>query len=408
MNDSRSPTEILDDFLNDLAENVRVLSDKELRAELREDGESLDEYSARFQTALRAAESRLQPRPSRAADLPISSELIADGVRIRSDGIEEIADFHGKTKWGPHVVHRYAGRVNALMDLLPEFETAPFRAHAEMEEHPDLRLVVRKESGDRPEMAVGAVSRQYSLVQHRDAVEMCLRGLRAAALDPGELRGELALSHLGEWMGFTFVLPGDYTFQDTYGHQLDFRCDVSNSVDGSSRLSVWFDWFRQVCSNGLVVREERHESSMHRRGLQLNALETRVFEGFRTAVNDRETLKEWQDTATSWWCLKAWVDDDLRKVWRDHAAARVCHICLVGEDTRFAQGANGRPSVLAEAQVENPAPKTERVPGSPHRATTKYDVAQAMSWVASRKTNIVERVRWQAQIPELLDRLQAA
>ena len=48
------------------------------------------------------------------------------------------------------------------------------------------------------------------------------------------------------------------------------------------------------------------------------------------------------------------------------------------------------------------------VPGAPERASTKYDVAQAMSFVATQRKNAEERVAWQNVIPRLLERLSAS
>lgn len=414
MTDRRPPVDALSDFLDDLAEDLFSLSDEELRAELLEDSESLDNYSARFQAAFRAADSRLRAQQSRRDEDRIAARLAAEPIAVAetASGINEIHDPYGGAKWGPRPVRHYAGPIEALLDRLPTFELAPFRASPAMEEHPDLMLVVRKPTPKMPEIAVGAVSRKYALVQHGDAVRMCLRGLKralaSAELEPSDLRGELTLSEFGEWMDFTFVLPDEYSFEDTYGHKAQFRCDVSNSVDGSSRLDVRFDWFREVCSNGMIVPEQMRESRMHRSGLQLYDVERRVFKGFAVAERDRETLEVWQRTPTSWQALKDWVDSDLRQAWHDHAAARVCHICLCGEDTNRFRRVSGGPSARAIRQLQTFDDESRPVPGSPHQATTKYDVAQAMSWVASRRTNVVERVRWQRQIPALLDRLQAA
>ena len=125
-------------------------------------------------------------------------------------------------------------------------------------------------------------------MQHREAVQVCLRGLERQNFRRDELRGELTSSAFGEWMNFTFVLPEEYGFVDNYGHRLDFRCEVVNSVDGSSPLQFWFDWFRQVCSNGFVVRESRNRSQrrLHRSGLTLNEVEQRVFWGLEDALRD--------------------------------------------------------------------------------------------------------------------------
>ncbi len=81
------------------------------------------------------------------------------------------------------------------------------------------------------------------------------------------------------------------------------------------------------------------------------------------------------------------------------AAARVYHICRAGRDIdfddRFAVG----------TATEKPIQYLGRVPGCPQRAATKYDVSQAMSYVATRRNNVEERFAWQAAISRLLDLL---
>ena len=103
-----------------------------------------------------------------------------------------------------------------------------------------------------------------------------------------------------------------------------------------------------------------------------------------------------------------WADGELMKRWKLHAAARVFSICATGHDTGFRPGVRGRPSTLLNQLEGTGIDARRRVPGSPQRAATKYDVAQALSWVASQKTDFIQRSRHQARIPELLDLLQAA
>ena len=59
------------------------------------------------------------------------------------------------------------------------------------------------------------------------------------------------------------------------------------------------------------------------------------------------------------------------------------------------------------AATEKPIRYLAPVPGAPERASTKYDVAQAMSFVATQRKNAEERVAWQNVIPRLLERLSA-
>ena len=404
MKERRSSATRLDELLEDLAEDALHLTDEELRAELDEDGTSLDAISARFRSAKAVAEAR--PRFAHAAmdAIPIASEPVEGSGPAPLAGVEGTESPYGEAKWRGRRVSRLKGKVGALLEMLPEFETVPFRVHAGMAAHPDLWCVARKPRNGMSGVAVGTVSKKYSLVQHREAVETCLRGLTRCGLRPDELDGEFTLSALGEWMDFSFVLPDQYSFEDTYGQKVEFRCGVSNSVDGSTRLNVRFSWFRQVCENGMVFAEHRRESRLHRSGLRLDTIEKHVFEEFQRARATRRTFSRWQRARPQEGELLRWADGALRRAWKGLAAARVLRICLDGHDVGYGSFGAGPPSQRAK-RWEGDVTRRVPVPGSPARAETLYDVAQAMSWVASRRPNIVERVRWQSQIPELLDQL---
>ena len=304
MNDRRSPEDLLDGFLSDLADDALRLSDGELREELREHGESPEDYSAQFQHALRAAEARLRLRQSAPGLVPIEAVPFSPQTLRAFPAIERVPDLFGDDGTGSKRIVRYRGDLDELLAVLPEFEEADFTLGPTMPRNPNLRSIVRKPDGRWTPMAVGTVSNTYALVQHRETVQMCLRGLERRGLRRDELRGELALSALGEWMNFTFVLPREYLFRDTYGHDLDFRCHVCNSVNGSSPLEVWFDWFREVCSNGLAVRERKTTSERHGEGLDLRKVEERIFgHGFQEVLdkgcNLERNLVSWQRESVS-------------------------------------------------------------------------------------------------------------
>ena len=155
--------------------------------------------------------------------------------------------------------------------------------------------------------------------------------------------------------------------------------------------------FRSKCESSSpwttrCVRESRNriQRRLHRSGLTLNEVEQRVFWGLEDALRDGLSLgrflRRWQENPVSEQAVAAWVDEPLQKEWGLHAAARVYSICCSGHDTGFEVGASGRPTLLAFAAAPG-----ARVPGSPVVAGTAYDVAQAMSWVASRNQNTDER-----------------
>ena len=133
-------------------------------------------------------------------------------------------------------------------------------------------------AAERP-IPVGIVSHTYSLAPHREVASLCRRGLVDAGIEPSDLRYEVGVSELGEWMNLT--------------------CDSGKDIE---------------------------------------------------------------------------IDDP------------------------FAPG----------AATEKPIRYLAPVPGAPERASTKYDVAQAMSFVATQRKNAEERLAWQNIIPRLLERLSAS
>lgn len=409
MTDEHTSEEGLNDLLDQLTDDILELTEEELRAEMAADGESMDQHSMAFQQALSGARARLRGRQPIGGFLPTFTLPFSPETLSRFPSVERSVDGFGEGRRLSKPLLHYRGSIEELMALLPEFEKAPFTADPAMPPHPDLRLVVSKPDGRWAEMAVGAVSETYALVQHREAAAICLRGLESLHLPREELTGELSLSEFGEWMAFTFVLPLEHAFVDMHGHGLDFRCVVANSVDRSSPLQYWFDWFREVCSNGMVVPEFRgiSQRTLHRSGLSLPEIEESVYRGLGIAlpagVRFQRLLERWQRSRLSGRGLEEWANESLREKWGLHAAARVYRICVSGSDTEFDIGESGIPTQLAWRH-----PPTARVPGSPEAAETVYDVAQAMSWVASRQQDVDQRLRRQGQIPALLDHLHAA
>ncbi len=377
-------------------EEVFHLPDRALRARLEAAGESVESCSMEFQGALRRGRARM------CGFLPEAHASPAPSLRA-ARAPDEFEDGYGAARRGSQRVLCYGGAVSRLTELLPRFEMAPFAADAAMSPRPGQRLVVRK--GDRHwrPMAVGAVSDGYALVQHQEAVDLCLRALEQAGLDGDRLPGVLTLSALGEWMELGFVLPARYRFRDRHGYDMEFRCSISNSVDGSTALHVRFAWHRQICSNGMTVPVfGGSERSLHRRGLALDRVGARVSAGLRAVLDYRRVLMGWQERSVDEATVAAWANDLVKGKWGTHAAARVYRICMTGFDVTFQPFSGGAPSDLAQL-----GSKRKRVPGSPTLADNEYDVAQALSWVASRNANLEERTRRQAQIVPLLDRLSA-
>jgi hypothetical protein len=310
----------------------------------------------------------------------------------------------GNTQWQARKVRYFAGDWASVQTMLPEFDLLPFTAGAEEPVNPFLLTVMRRPltATERP-IPVGVVSHTYSLAPHRSVAALCHQGLAEADIDLNDLRYEVGLSELGEWMNLRMYFPKQYDFTDEHDKKLALRLECFNSVDGSSRLVILLGWFRFVCSNGLVIGETKIEiKERHGQGLDLASIPNRIHPAMAAVAADRERMERWQDTQVDVDDVAEWADDPVSVEWGKKAAARVFHICERGKDVEF-----NDPFAPGKA-TEKPIRYLGRVPGSPERAKTKYDVSQALSFVATNRRNAEERVTWQAVIPHLLDSLPAA
>jgi hypothetical protein len=180
----------------------------------------------------------------------------------------------GEGQWRSRKVRYYAGDWDAIQTVLPEFDLVPFAAGEDEPANPFLQTVMRRPlSAAERSIPVGVVSHTYSLASHRDVAALCRKALIDAGVKLGDLRYEVGLSELGEWMNFRIYFADHYSFIDDDGTKLDLRLECFNSVDGSSRLVILFGWFRFVCANGLVIGETKIEiKERHGQSLELPSI----------------------------------------------------------------------------------------------------------------------------------------
>jgi Domain of unknown function (DUF932) len=304
--------------------------------------------------------------------------------------------------WRSRKVRYYAGDWDAVQTVMPDFELLPFSAGQDEPANPFLQTVMRKPlSVTERAIPIGVVSHSYSLAAHRDVAALCRKGLTSTGIAPAKLRYEIGLSELGEWMNFRIYLDDSFSFTDAYGQKLDLRLECFNSVDGSSRLVILFGWFRFVCSNGLVIGETKIEiKERHGQSLDIASIPERIRPVFESVKVDRAKMEQWETDKVSIDNIMTWTDTKLSEAWGKKAAARVFHICDSGKDVELEDFALG-------SATEKPVRYLGRVPGSPERANTKYDVSQALSFVATLGNNAEERVARQTDIPSLLGHLPA-
>ena len=157
------------------------------------------------------------------------------------------------------------------------------------------------------------------------------------------------------------------------------------------------------CTNGLVIGETKVEiKERHGQTLNLGEIAERIQSAMEAIKADRERMKKWQDQDVAICDIARWADKDLSEKWGKKAAARVFHICDAGRDVEITE-----PFAKGDA-TEKPVRFLAPVPGQPPKAQTKYDVIQAMSFVASRRNNAEERTEWQASISSLIGTLKTS
>jgi hypothetical protein len=314
---------------------------------------------------------------------------------------EPIQPLDEQGKWHARDAIYYAGTWRQLSTLVPRFELTDFKAEGGDVPNPYMKSVVRmpRTLFEKP-VPVGVVSNTYSLAQHHAVAEQCLQGIQETGIDPTNLRCELGLTQLGEWMNLRVYFPERYRFVPRPDDWLDLRLECFNSVDGSSRLFVVFGWLRFVCSNGMVIGETKHElKDIHDQHLDLQQIPQMISDSMWLVKNDIVRLQKWQSALVKAGQLRPWANKDVAKAWGKKAACRVFHICMSGHDIDFPD-----PFAGGEA-TDKPVRKLEAVPGQPKVASNLYDVSQAMAWVASKRNDTEERLNWQTDIPRLIENL---
>lgn len=273
---------------------------------------------------------------------------------------------------------------------------APFRPGSDHLANPFLQVVMRRPDYDIGfPMPVGVVSRTYALVQHLEIAELCKHELDRAGIGPRGLEYQLGLSELGEWMNLQIRLPDAYKFVDQHEQELHLRLECFNSVDGTSPLVVFFRWFRFECQNGMVTEQKIQVRRRHGQGLRLDAIRYDLRDAFESVEDDRQRMRNWAQERVEIDDIRIWTREYVAEAWNQTAAARVFYICSEGWDVEISQ------------PFEKPSRHLIRVPGSPEMAATLYDVSQALSYVATRRTDVEERMKWQEHIPRLLNELPA-
>lgn len=305
--------------------------------------------------------------------------------------------------WRGRDVRYWAGHWDSLRQKIPQFEIAEFRAGDNGPSNPHMKSIMRlSQAGGKDIIPVGVVSNAYRLAQHSEVADKCFEGIRASGIETDDLTCELGLTELGEWMNLRIFFPDTYCHHPSDGKKLSLRVECFNSVDQSCSLTLLLGWYRLVCSNGQIVGKTKAElRDIHNRHMDLGRIPKIIVKSLDSVQKDKRQLAEWENVKVTLTQFEHWIDNLLPKHWGKKASCRVYHICMSGYDVDKFEDPFEPSAPTAKSVIMQPDP----VPGSPQRVENLYDVSQALSWVASRRTNPDERIKWQSQIPELIRKL---
>jgi hypothetical protein len=315
--------------------------------------------------------------------------------------MQEIKLLEETSNWKSREVKYIAGKWNQISKNIPSFELRDFSEEIDGLANQYYKTVIRLPLTPlENRIPVGIVSNTYTLAQHNKVAKLCIEGIKKCGVDIDSVRCELGLSTLGEWMNFRIYFPDEYDYTPSDGNPLNLRLECFNSVDGSSRLTILFGWFRFICSNGMVIGKTISElRDIHNQNMDLKKINSLISEAMHQVHSDKEMMSKCENIHVNTKTLANWVDTTVSKKWGKIAAFRVFHICSSGHDAKYFD-----PFEAEKPSLKAMVPLAE-VPGAPNEAKNLYDVGQALSWVATNKNNAEEKTQWQTEIPNLLENL---
>lgn len=326
----------------------------------------------------------------------------------------ELKTINSGKKWQSSPVTTHRGPLLEVMKLIPKFERrtfgpallpsdtfdpkAPFFTPLPpgFNRYYDVITKIPLQSHE-AEIPVGIVSKQYSLVQHRDLIDVAFSAVDSAKIDLAEIETELDLTEYGERMRLSLIFPKRYGITLPNNDEMGLRLECFNSVEGSMKFMSVIGWLRFVCANGMLIgKAESYYRSRHNRFMELSDIAAILQDGIAATTRERTLFVAQQQQKLDDFGFTKWINDVLAKKWGVKAAMRAWHITKSGKDVEQVDPfEKGKPT---EKQVNF----VKDVPGAVLPGDTVYAVNQSLSWLAKERCDIQEQLEWKQQIPDLL------
>ncbi len=314
----------------------------------------------------------------------------------------QVSDSDPRPKWFSSPVAFHQGSLADVRAHIPDFERRSFSLEQPGGERTCLNarfdtIVRRPFQGDGNLIPVGVVSKDYTLVPHKAALNIVERSLESVSVDPADVRAEIEITEYGERMHLSLYLPEKFIFDPGDGHPMALRLECINSVDGSTRFRALMGWFRFVCSNGMVIGVTR--SDLRRRHIGEPPIEEvgKILSGgLEEAESEKNNFERWRTTKVSASRLVPWINKDLKAGWGFKAAARAYHIACHGSDAEVAGPYKGNEPTSIPMEPVN------QVSGTPERCGNLFDLSQILAWLAKERRDVQEQLDWREKIPRLM------
>jgi hypothetical protein len=217
-------------------------------------------------------------------------------------------------------------------------------------------------------------------------------------IDISGLDSALLLSEYGERMHWSCAIP-NIDFDPGDGNPIVLQINCLNSVDTSTALEITFNWYRLVCSNGMMFGlKENRLRRRHIQSLDPEDIAAHLSEQLSQMPHERSLYARWYQATLEPSSLIGWIDEKLAKEWGPHLAARVWNIINTGFDAEIEQVRGCRAHEL-------PTRNINLVPGACAPVRNLFHVSQALSWIAGSRNTVPERLEYVKAIPGLMEPL---
>ena len=285
--------------------------------------------------------------------------------------------------------------IETILPALPRFRMASPKTIGCADPGNKMLMLCEGEGSDSAPTLAAVVPKKHAFLQHEEVLGQVVAWVRTAlgvekpkvrvSLDESQSKAEFHLG-LGQINAFS---------PDGLPIELNLVC--SNCVTVRDPVVVGLRWHRPICGNGMaagVSMATSWHSHVHRLELEPTLHEMR--DRIEQCHKDAERVQAWRELPVALDTIADLANGAVRRRWGNSPATRLWHICQSGYDVKpVPPYKGGRPTDQNLRYIGV-------VPGAPKRAANLFDVAQALSWIASRAKDIDTVATRQAEIGHMI------